>query len=185
MKEQKPCKRGNLYERDRWGHCLCIDCKLHRCEVNISNPKTKLYRKKWAQENKDKVRNYVKKWNNENKEKRKSIVESWRRRNPEKVAIMSSKAGKKWHINNRDKRAVINARRRAILLNQLDPNQDINKIKSFYEEARRITKETGIPHEVDHIIPLQGEKIRGLHTHTNLQIITRHENRSKKNKTIC
>jgi len=184
MKGKRPCKRGNIFERDKTGHCLCQDCKLYRYKVSISNPNTKLYRQKWKRDNKDLVYGYAKKWNENNKEKRKGIVESWRKRNTDKVAIINSKAGKKWHNNNKDKRSVIGARRRASLLNQIDIHADNEKIRWFYKEAKRLTKETGIPHEVDHIIPLQGKEKRGMHTHTNLQILTRQENRSKKNK-IC
>ena len=58
---------------------------------------------------------------------------------------------------------------------------DLDAIKEFYIEAQRLTKETGIPHEVDHIIPISKG---GLHHQNNLQVITRTENRVKGNKII-
>lgn len=51
----------------------------------------------------------------------------------------------------------------------------------FYEEARRLTRETGIDHEVDHIIPLA---FGGLHSALNLQVLTAVENRIKGNKVV-
>ncbi len=39
-----------------------------------------------------------------------------------------------------------------------------------------MTSETGIPHEVDHIIPISKG---GLHHQDNLQILTQQENRKK------
>jgi len=52
----------------------------------------------------------------------------------------------------------------------------------IYKNARRITKETGIPHEVDHIIPVNGSNVCGLHVENNLQILPRLLNRRKSNE---
>lgn len=57
------------------------------------------------------------------------------------------------------------------------------QINKFYNDARKISKETGIPHEVDHIEPLHGKNSCGLHVPWNLQIISRADNQSKSNKS--
>ncbi len=67
----------------------------------------------------------------------------------------------------------------------MPPWADFEAIRAIYAEARRLTRETGIPREVDHIVSLvekndSGEHIAcGLHVAENLRIVTRAENRSK------
>lgn len=55
-------------------------------------------------------------------------------------------------------------------------------IKDVYKECINITTLTKIKHEVDHIVPLKGQNVCGLHVHWNLQIIKASQNRSKSNK---
>ena len=181
MKVLVACKRGNITERDKWGHCLCIDCKAYRYFVQKENRPID-YLLNWQHKNKEKVQAYTQKWIGNNREQRKQTVNFWRSHNPEKVRIMNAKGGKKWATNNKGARNAITAKRRATLLKQTPSWADIEKIKLFYITADRISKETGIPHEVDHIIPLQGKFVSGLHIHNNLQIITQSKNRSKRNK---
>ena len=139
------------------------------------------YQREWRQRNKEKVAAYTKKWNDANKEKRKAIVASWRERNPDKVKEHNRKGGQKWASNNKGKR-LASVRARQLAKKDRTPSW-VNKteLEKFYMESARLTKETGIVYEVDHIVPLQGETVSGLHVPWNLQILTRSENRSKGN----
>lgn len=60
-----------------------------------------------------------------------------------------------------------------------DPTADKSKIRAIYEESARLTRETGIVHHVDHIVPLSKG---GLHHQDNLQVLTWLENVKKGNK---
>ena len=83
---------------------------------------------------------------------------------------------------NKAEYAARDATRRARKLEATPTWSDPIKIKHVYWVCNFISELTGVKHHVDHIHPLQGKTICGLHVHTNLQILTAKENRAKGNK---
>mgnify|MGYP000079246860 len=83
---------------------------------------------------------------------------------------------------NPDKCSATTAKRRSAKLERTVPWADLVSIQAIYSEAKRLTETTGVKHHVDHVIPLQGELVSGLHVESNLQVLTAQENCSKSNK---
>lgn len=116
-----------------------------------------------------------------NKERCRATIEAWSKRNPDKVKQYS----KKTKITNRGR---INADTVARRLSKAKrtPNwltdDDKWMMKEIYELAALRTKMFGFSWHVDHIIPLQGELVSGLHVPNNLQVIPWIENVCKANK---
>ena len=73
-------------------------------------------------------------------------------------------------------------RRKAAERRQMPAWADRERIVAIYEDADRATRETGIQHHVDHVIPLRGKLASGLHVHQNLRVITATENRKKSSR---
>lgn len=94
---------------------------------------------------------------------------------------------RKYLQNNRTVVRAKNGRRRAAETRAVPPWLNaIQKaqIQEFYEIAAARTVQTGVKHHVDHIVPLRGDGICGLHVAWNLQVLTEFENCSKHNKLI-
>jgi len=87
-----------------------------------------------------------------------------------------------WRENNPHVIRHLNALRKKHIKQATPPWADKKSIIAIYAEAERLTAETGVLHHVDHIIPIKGELVCGLHVHCNLRPLPWRENISKKNK---
>lgn len=167
--QERACRFGATGQRDARGRCRCEACRRAERERKA----------KWSAENRDRANAHAAKWRASNPEKYAESVAAWRKKNPDKAKAITLKAGAKWSKKRSDKRAAIRAKARAATVGRVASWADLHAIEAFYSEAARLTRETGVAHEVDHVIPLKGETVSGLHVETNLQIITRSQNRAK------
>ena len=87
----------------------------------------------------------------------------------------------KWRKKNLPVMAAHQAKARAQRLLREVKWADVQYIKDVYANAAEATKLFGVPFEVDHVVPLQGKLVSGLHVEDNLQVLPKHQNRSKNN----
>lgn len=135
---------------------------------------------------------------------------SWRQQNPEKVqkhnqaqyskfsdkiiaktkeyywsnADLCREKSRQYQKKNLHLYAKIKAKRKAAELQRTPAwltEDDHWMIEQAYELAMLRTKMLGIVFNVDHILPLQGKLVSGLHTPLNMQVIPAAENRRKSN----
>ncbi len=136
------------------------------CKECISQQNKQSYKKNW-EKNKAKRKDYSRKnnkriyaqYSTQRKEEIKKTCALWRKKNREKSNKAMNRA---W------------AKRRALLMDAIPPNADLNVIKDFYNNCP-----SGMT--IDHIIPLSKGS---LHDITNLQYLTKSEN-SRKGAKIC
>jgi hypothetical protein len=101
------------------------------------------------------------------------------------IRFRVSEYDKRWRRSNRAKRNANQRARDAAKLCQMPTwltADHLNDIAEIYRESHRLSNQTGISHHVDHIVPLRGRGVRGLHVPWNLQILTAAENISKGNR---
>jgi hypothetical protein len=142
----------------------------------------KEYQKKYRQENKEKSKEYKRQYYLENKEKVLNKSLKYQKENPDKTLKRNKKYKKteKGRINFQVYRNARRKRERHASLGGIFHKE----ILAIYNECKRITLQTGIKHEVDHIIPVMHKDVSGLHVPWNLQIIPAKANKQKTNKLV-
>lgn len=133
------------------------------------------------------------KWEDANRAERAAEKKAWRLANPEAHAA-KAKRNRLLHLDalrrkcrtryalKKPEYIAANKARKAAKMSRTPPWADLTAIRLIYAEAARITLITGIPHHVDHEIPLRGRLVSGLHVQNNLRVLPALENISKGNR---
>lgn len=176
--------------------------------LTYCKPCTVDYRREWYLKNADRVRGKTRAWAAANKVRKAESDRIYRIENRERVdskrrarypayKARALENSRRWYLKNRDKADAASKRwirenpeyvaaRSRILKTKRKQAAvkwaDRHAVASFYREAKRLTGETGIPHEVDHIFPLVSPFVCGLHCESNLRVVPRAVNRSKGNR---
>jgi hypothetical protein len=122
-----------------------------------------------------------------NREAAKQRASEWYYNNLEYALERNRITGKNWRANNKDKNAAKSNRRRAGKLNATPRwlNQEqLQQIDSFYWLAQIQKELTDTQYHVDHIVPLKGKTVCGLHVPWNLQVIPALDNIRKGNRIV-
>lgn len=167
------CRHGHVAER-LVSSRSCVVCTQNKLAAyRIKNRDSLLVRKRKAQNE------YRRKYPDRVKATAKASTYKHRAaRNVEKAAWAKKNPG----------RVLAWCRKRQLGKTQRTPAwltpEDLWLIEQFYETATERTKSTGVQWHVDHMIPLRGKTVSGLHVPYNLQVILGTENSRKGNRVV-
>lgn len=131
----------------------------------------KCYQKQYRKNNSIRLKELNKQWRENNRDRSNFTRKEWAKNNSDKVKIIKQK----YVSRNLSLYRAQCAKRHVQKLLRTPKWADLKAIKEFYMRCPK-----GM--EIDHIIPLQGKDISGLHVLENLQYLTPKKNRSKGNR---
>ncbi len=133
------------------------------------------YFRKYRKKNLERLREYQREYREKNRDSLKEVATKWRDANKERYDQYRKDYQRQYINQNPAKKRSWTAKARAAKRNATPSWVDMDAIEAIYMEAAA----SGM--EVDHIVPLQGRNVCGLHVPWNLQLLTSTENRRKHN----
>ena len=124
--------------------------------------------------------NHNRAWLIKNKDRHGELTRSWYERNKDQHLVNS----REWYAANRHRKLATTTAREERCRLATPVWADREAIVALYAQAKKITQETGIQHDVDHIVPLRGKTVSGLHVPENLRVIPSAENKRKAAKVM-
>lgn len=178
--EDKPLdefKRDVRYKGGRVNWCRCCLREYNRQRRKANPEKARdAARRYWAR-NVEKERERGRRYYAENREKEATRHREYAARRAEHLTRYKAE----YRERNAPLFAAHAAHRRAALAARTPLWADLVAIAAFYEQAARVSKCLGVPHHVDHIVPLKGRRVSGLHVALNLRVVPAVVNLRKRN----
>jgi hypothetical protein len=172
----KPCPKGHVGLRYKLAG-RCVFCARERVGRHYKVDPQRIKRRSAEHRQLAESKRRRKEWYRANAQQVIAKTAEWTRSHPDAKRASVRKYQKK----NADRYRVWNAKRSERIRRATPAWADQAEISKFYKLAQALNKETGILHSVDHIIPLQGRYICGLHVEENLQVIPLIDNARKSN----
>lgn len=129
--------------------------------------------------NREEYLSYQRDYAKQNRERNLERKHEWRLANPDRSKEQNTRNSRSWRESNRARYNSIQRVRNVHMKSPVWACEE--EIENLYRHAAELTKQTGTPHHVDHIIPLRGKSVCGLHVPANLRVITAAENLRKSN----
>jgi len=138
--------------------------KKRASQYKKDNPeKVKQVRREYYQNNRATIDSKNKKWAKDNRERSREIKKKYEKNNPE-VKLKSS-------IDRRAKERL-----------STPEWSESSKIRTLMQKCKELSRLTGKVYHIDHIEPIRGKNVCGLHVWANLQILEDDLNYKKSNK---
>jgi hypothetical protein len=137
----------------------------------------------WLEKNRDRARLQNRLSMQRNRERARATLSAWRLANKDKVAA----AYARWLSNPRSRalKTATENERRASKSRACPAWTNKKRIQLIYQVRANLSTLDGIEYQVDHIYPLKGKLVSGLHVPNNLQIIPALENQKKGNRLLA
>lgn len=148
----------------------------------LNKDKIAKYMKAYRLTHKEEKKIHDKKYRDSHKESIALYKKEYRKKNADKMAKQDSIYGKSYRKANRGKCNAKWAKYTCSKKNRTPAYANLKAIAKIYRTASVLSKMLKREFQVDHIIPLQGKNVSGLHVENNLQIISAERNHRKSNK---
>jgi hypothetical protein len=186
-----PCKSGHIAER-MTDSGSCVECRRIGDRRRYALDPQKMIERKQEhyKKNSEKMKDRRRSRYAENPDKERAVARvrsaEWRAANPSKVEAQKP-LKKAYKQANPEKMAALLAKRRAAKMLRTPKwltKDDFWMMEQAYELAKTRSDAFGFEWHVDHVVPLQGAEVSGLHVPWNLRVIPWFENVSKGNRLL-